>query len=402
MREGSVDAPKAARPKGPVRNVVAFLGPSEIAGEILRSQELFDELSVDARLGNVTAAGPSGETLKDADIAILEVNPDDDRQLEAFRDIVIAHAPNLQVIATCAEVTSKAARSLIQAGAVDVLPQPITQHDLIVGVERALRAIDQRPERQHSHEGQVISVLKAGGGVGATALAAQMALSMQSQDEAAPVVVLDLDLQFGAVGLYLDLPNRRSVVDIMESGSRLDAALFHSVMYKHTSGLNVLSAPKSIVPLETLKPDSAAALIDMARADFQTVIVDLPAVWTSWSYRILQESDVILLVSEPSVGNIRQASRQLAMMRTQGLTDKAIKVVLNRYKKGLFKQVDVSACEAGLGRKIDHVIPNNYGLMSTALNRGLPLSEVQGASALGKAINQLADAVAQEALRQAV
>ncbi len=111
---------------------------------------------------------------------------------------------------------------------------------------------------------------------------------------------------------------------------------------------------------------------------------------------------MILLVTEPSVGNIRQTSRQLTMMRTQGLGDKAVKVVLNRYKKGLFKPVDVSACEAGLGRKIDQVIPNNYVLMSAALNRGLPLSEVQGRSALEKAINQLADAVTQDALRQAV
>lgn len=395
MKERNVNqSPVAQRPRA--TKVLAFLGPSEIGGEVVRSQEMLEDIEIEARLGTVLEAISEAASLGRADIAILQVDPESEAELEAFRDVAVKYASDLHVIATSAGLTAQSTRRLIQVGAIDVLPQPITQQALVIALERASGLAHQRHGAGHREKGFVVSVLKGGGGVGATAIAAQTALALSSGSSGTSTALIDFDIQFGALGLYLDLPGKRSIIDVIESEDRVDAALIKSVMYKHTSGLSILTAPKRVTPLEKITPSAASSVISLTRDQFDYVLVDLPAVWTSWTFRVLQESDLILVVTEPSVGCIRQAERQLAMLRDQNLANVPVEVVLNRYKKGLFRAIDVSACEAGLGRKIDHVIPNNYRLISAALNRGVPLAEIQDGSAIEKAVIKLTESIVRE------
>ena len=62
-----------------------------------------------------------------------------------------------------------------------------------------------------------MALLKAGGGVGATALAVQVAALLAAARRGA-VCLADLDLQFGTAALYLDLPEAVTVTDCLSAG----------------------------------------------------------------------------------------------------------------------------------------------------------------------------------------
>ncbi|HET9161605.1 MAG TPA: hypothetical protein VFN88_13420, partial [Caulobacteraceae bacterium] len=100
-----------------------------------------------------------------------------------------------------ADVTST--RRLMHEGAADVLLDPVSEPALALSLERLLTR-DRHDDGKAG--GEVVAVLKAGGGVGATAVGVQVAALLAQQAGDVPRVCLaDLDLQFGAAAFYLDL-----------------------------------------------------------------------------------------------------------------------------------------------------------------------------------------------------
>ncbi len=122
-------------------------------------------------------------------------------------------------------------------------------------------------------------------------------------------------------------------------------------------------------------------------------MIDLPQAWTSWSAEILKQSDLILLVSEMTVGGIRQTKRQLDSLTIQGLDDSGVKIVMNRFEKGWGKTVNVKESEVALGRSIDYCIDGDYKTVSAAINQGVALSEVRLRSKVEKSIRKMTEAL---------
>jgi pilus assembly protein CpaE len=263
-------------------------------------------------------------------------------------------------------------------GVADFVPQPITRSDLQSALDHAAR-VHRSTATPSDRHGQVISFLKAGGGMGATTLAVQAAcaLAAKAKSKDKSVCLVDLDVQFGTVALYLDLDNRVGVADLLESPERLDSELLSSVIGQHESGVDVLAAPRDMLALDAVTPEFLATTLDKLRREYGTVILDLPPVWTPWSFKAMESSDVIVLVTQLTVAGVRQARRQLDTMQTNGLDGSDVKVVLNRFEKGWGKTVHFKEAEKALGRKFDYFVPNDYKLVSEALNQGVSLSQIK-------------------------
>jgi pilus assembly protein CpaE len=293
------------------------------------------------------------------------------------------------VVLRNADVTTT--RQLIRAGAADVLPAPAGEPALALCLERLLTPSpgDAGPANK---SGEVVAVLKAGGGAGATALTVQASFLL-AQRSPGEVCVADLDLQFGSAGLYMDLPDAITIVDCISSSPGLAETPYASALATHRSRVRLLAAPRDIVPLEALNPDLANAMVRGLRRDFALTLVDLPTAWTAWTNQILQDADRIVLVVRLTVPQIQLAKRQLRMLAAQRLHEKPLTLVCNAMTADQARAVSLKSAERALGRAFDAVVPDDQRLMDAALNQGVELAAVRRGTKLEKAMGRLADSL---------
>ena len=291
---------------------------------------------------------------------------------------------NTLVVLRNADVT--VTRRLMREGAADVIPAPANEAALAVSLDKILGPVSQ--ERPRRAGGQVVAVLKAGGGVGATSLCVQTAAI--AARGGASVCLADLDLQFGAASLYLDMPDAATVSDCMAAGSNLKDIDFAALLGHHRSGINLLAAPRQVTPLEALAPPQTEALLNGLKRSFGLVMLDLPSVWTAWTNRALHSADRIVLVSHLSVPHMHMLDRQIATLHAQGLDDRKLTLVCNALSSDQTALLSIKSAERALGRSFDVVIPEDGRTMNAAINQGVELSTIRRGSKIEKAVEDLA------------
>jgi len=367
-----------------VQKVGVLEGALGGADRLVALAALFPNISFET-IGPVWAEGKSDHF----DILIVAADADrlDDTllrlgaQRSSARVVVALH--NADVVST---------RRLMREGAADVLPAPVSEPALALSLERLLdHGASTAVERRKA--GEIVAVLKAGGGVGATALAvhACAALASRSQDK---VCLADMDLQFGVAGLYLDMPDAVTLADLMATGSALADTPFSTALTTHSSGLKILAGPRELMPLETLAPSHIDGLFDGLRRDFSLTVADLPSVWTAWTNRLLSLADRIVLVTHLSVPHIQRAKRQIQVLATQKLDRLPLILACNAVSPEHQASLPIKTAEKALGRPFDVIIPEDERVMTAAINQGLELSAVRRGTKLEKAIQQLADRIA--------
>jgi pilus assembly protein CpaE len=333
------------------------------------------------------------------EVLLLDLDPSENDHSVALVQRMSRQFPDQPIVVTARDVTVTQVRELMRLGVVDVLPHPWRPEDLIAAFDlatRQRRAPHAAPERR----GRVVSLLKGGRGVGASMLAVEggSLLARTGAASGRRVALLDFDLQFGTCGIYLDLAGQASLADLLASPERLDRSLLQGAMAHHKSGLDVLLSPASIMPMDSVAPNFAAACVEIARQSYDLVIIDLPCVWTAWSYEVLQRSDLMMLVTQLSVASVRHAGRQLETLRAQGLDSIPLKMVLNRHEGGwgLGRSAHVKDAEKALGRAFDHQIADNYRLVSEALNRGVGLAAIERRSRVERDVEAMFNDVAEK------
>lgn len=254
----------------------------------------------------------------------------------------------------------------------------------------AATAKDRRP-------GTVASFLKCGGGAGTTALAVQGACTIAAETnmKQADLCVMDFDIQFGAVGLHLDIDHSTALPDLIGAGDRLDGTMLRGMMARHRTGFDVLPGPATLLPHDMIEPAAIERVLAVARAEYRGVLLDLPQAWTAWTRAALACSDRIALVLQFSVPSLRHAQRQLLILHEEGLDDIPVVVVANRVTSGLFTSGDISRAEAeaALERRIDHIIPADAAAMAACINTGLPLIEVKGGRGLARRMAEIIEII---------
>ena len=258
----------------------------------------------------------------------------------------------------------------------------------------ALRASEKA--RHDTGEARLVTVIKSEGGVGATALRGQLATRFAAEERTRgrEACLIDLDLQFGDAAFQLGLQPSLTLSDLVAAGTRLDGELLRATATAHPSGLQVVAAPIEIQPLDSLSSDHLMTLISVAKAEYGTVFVDLPANWTNWSLSLLARADLILMVTQLSVPSLNRARRQLDLLRSQGLGDIELKLILNRFEKKLFDRLSAKDVERVLGRAPDFTIANDYQTVTEAIERGVPLAEIRRKGPLARDLALLDTGVA--------
>ena len=321
--------------------------------------------------------------------AVVQVDPDSPTSVKRFQKL--AAATKTPLIAAVYEPPLALVRSLVRAGAHDVVPLPLDIAELETSLAPVRDQLAARAQEAEARDARLVSVIKSVGGVGATAVTSQMAIRFAEHEArfGRAACLIDLDVQFGDAAFQLGLRPTLSLADLIDAGTRLDGDLLRATTTEHPSGLKVIASPPEMMPLEALSSEQLIHIVDHAAREFGTVFVDLPANWTNWSLSLLAKSDLVLLVTELSVASLHRAKRQLDLLREQDLQDIDLRVVVNRYEKGLLKTLRPGDVRAALGRDISFTIANEPAVMRPAIDQGVPIAEIKRKSAIAKDIDAL-------------
>jgi pilus assembly protein CpaE len=259
-------------------NVLAMTRSAELGERINPMFAALDGVRAETRIGDLHSVnGELVAALERVDVLLVDIDANDERELRHLGEIIEQRRGRTAILATARDLSAQGVRSLIRQGVDDFIPQPFELPDMEDAIATARAKLQQA--RAGRPSGQVITVTRAKGGMGASTLAAHLALALcekrHRRDSEKQVALLDLDLQFGDLSLMLDLKPSSEMVEIIRDPARLDGALLRASMTQHKSGLLVLPAPSEFVPLDALPVTAVAKLVELARAEFDYVVIDL-------------------------------------------------------------------------------------------------------------------------------
>lgn len=283
-------------------------------------------------------------------------------------------------------------RRLVREGVFDVLPTPVSETALVISLERLLKRFESQAARPRQ-AGQVIAFLKAGGGVGATTIATQLATIFASREKNLRVCLADLDVQSGSAAVYLDLADTVTMRHVAAAGKNVSDLRFAEQLSAHSSGVRVLGDPQEFIPLESLQPALIDNLITALRRDFDLVLLDLPPAWTSWTDSALRQADRIVLVTQLSVPHAHLTRRQLKVLASQRLDVMPLTLVCNGVGGQTASGVSLKAMEKAIGRDFDAVLPEDRKVVAEAINQGVAINAIKRGTKLEKALVALADSI---------
>ncbi len=283
-------------------------------------------------------------------------------------------------------------RDLLASGIHDYLLKPLQPgplRDALVNAQAVFSApkfADASTAKQHIST----AVIGTRGGVGASTLATSLAWLL-SADNKLPTALLDLDIHFGTGALSLDLEPGRGLTDAIENPSRIDGLFIERAMIRANDNLAILSAEAPInAPLMT---DGAAflQLEEEFRHAFEMTVIDLPRNMLINFPQLLNDVNVIVVVTELTLAAARDTIRLLSWLKTN-VVHAQIVVVANKVQAGV-GEISKADFESSIERKIGFSIAYDVKAAANAAKLGQTFCEANRASKASAVIRDIAKVV---------
>jgi len=313
----------------------------------------------------------------DADAVVLYDRRGPVPLVETSRELTVAH-PDQGLVLVVAEDSPDLLRSGMQAGARDVIAEPVGLEQLESSAAAAAawtRALRRRASREADETlglGRVVTVVGAKGGVGTTTIAVHLALAARELGRAS-VCLVDFDLQTGDMRAFLDLPYRRSVVDLAAVANELTARHLHETLYNHGSGIRVLLSPQEGEQAEVVEAAAARNILTAIRTREDLTVIDAGSTLTEASAIAAEMADTVLIVTTPDVVSLRGVGRMCSLWERLRIEPAEAAVLLNRTSRKLEVQPDLARRVVPIPVLSTAVPADFYGL-EPAVNTGLAAS----------------------------
>ena len=311
-----------------------------------------------------------------ASVVIADLDAGDEAELQALENLMTRIGNRPPVVAVTRSFEGNVARRLMQMRVADFLVKPVPPVELVRTCARVANA----PANVETTEAQIFTFLPAVGGAGVTTLAVQTAMLLLNSGPRgkAATCLVDLDFQHGACADYLDIEPRLNLSEIEPRPERLDRQLLEVMLSHHPSGLAVIAAPNRPAEMRSFDPDVVTRLLDLVSSHFDYVVFDMPRTWFSWTDSVLLGSNKLFIVSETTVPGLRHAKQLVEAVRERLGGGPKPQVIINRFEQKWFSPgLRRSDVEQAIGEAFAACIPNHYGLVREAIDRGVPLEEVK-------------------------
>ena len=336
-------------------------------------------------------------------IAVAMDEQDEDNIVMLGEVISQARNNGIKVILIAEDVSPSALHQLLRKGADEFVPYPLPEGELAAAIDR-LRAPEPvyeentptRRANKGNKDGAIIVAHGLAGGTGSTMFAVNLAWELahaaKKGEEPPKVCILDLDLQFGAVGTYLDLPRREAIYELLSDTEAMDDDVFSTALLDFDGKIHVLTSPSEMLPLDLISSDDVTRLIEMARSHFDFVVIDMPSTLVQWSETVLNAAHVYFPLMELDMRSAQNTQRLKRALQAEDLPVEKLRYVLNKAPKSLDLQGKsrVKRLAESLDISIEVQLPDGGKQVMQSCDHGQPLALASAKNPLRKELQKLA------------
>lgn len=339
------------------------------------------------------------------DVILMDINMPDIDGITAT-EIIREQVPHSQIIILTVQADPNYMRRAMLAGARDFLTKPPAVDEMIGAIRRAGDLAHEEREKSKTtytlkpgngnapvgmnRSGKVISVFSPKGGVGKTMLAVNLAVSLQ-RDET-PVVLVDGNMEFGDVMVFVNQKPKNSIVDLAPRADELDPEVIEEVTMLHpASGIKILAGPTRPEHAENVNGDQFSKVLQYLCNFYTYVIVDCASSLTDVTLSAMDLSDLIILVTTQEIPAIKDSRMFLDLLKPLNISRDRLLFVMNKHDKRIgIKPEKVSE---NFKQELKIVIPFEEKVVLPSINRGVPFMLGVKSKSITRSFVSLAEAV---------
>lgn len=341
------------------------------------------------------------------DVLLMDINMPDMDGIAAT-EIIRKVVPFAQIVILSIQNDPNYMRRAMLAGARDFLTKPPTIDELNSAIRRAgTMAHDERnrtpqvsgsttsrtgiarPLGSSGAGGKVITFYSPKGGSGCTTLVTNLAVCLNNEDTS--VVIVDGNLQFGDVAVFLNEQGKFSILDLTPRADELDPDIVNSVTIRHSqSGIKILAAPMKPEQSDLVSGDDFSKVLRYMRNMYSYVIVDTASALQNITASAINNSDLLILITTQDIPSIKNSRLFLDEIDALGFERKRIVFVMNKFDKRI--GITPEKVSENLKQEITAVIPFEERVI-VSVNRGIPFLLVDKSRPLSRAILSLAEVI---------
>jgi pilus assembly protein CpaE len=319
------------------------------------------------------------------DIVLMDINMPGMDGITASERISQA-VPFTQIVMMSVQGEADYLRRSMLAGAREFLIKPFSSDELVSSIRRVHQlgasrrqampvmsptasGASPRAEAAVHHAGKVVTIFSAKGGVGCSTIAVNLAIALQ-QTAAVKVALVDANLQFGDVGVLLNLYASRTIADLAAVGDELDDELVSDVFLPHSSGVKALLAPPRPEVADTVTPALVSEVLKRLQTMFDVILVDTGSILDDVVLNVLDISDKIIVVTTPEIPAIKDAKLFFEVTEALEYERSRIMFILNKADKRI--NIRAEDIEENIKYSIQAQLPIDERAVTTSVNQGVP------------------------------
>lgn len=346
-------------------------------------------------------------------VVLMDINMPDMNGIEATEQIV-KQVPRTQIIILSVQADPDYMRKAMIVGARDFLTKPPNSDELIATIRRMHEAWKARASQisgpavaatgdggstgTGTREGKVITVYSPKGGSGTTTVATNLALALQSGMRNSQVLLIDGDLRFGDVGIFLNIDSAKfTFYDVATGVDALDNEFLSNVLIRMENNLRVLVAPHTPADADAITSEQIKKAIAIFKRLFDYIVVDTASEMTDATLTFVENADRVILLTTPDIPSIAGARKFFEVLQVLGYPEQQVFFAVNRVDKTGITPKDISD---SLKHAVRAQLPfDHYGVL-LSINRGQPLVLNSKASPVSDAIKRLAASMVEDLREQ--
>jgi len=334
------------------------------------------------------------------DVVLMDINMPEMDGITAS-EAISAQAPNVQVVMMSVQGEADYLRRSMLAGAREFLIKPFSGEELVTSIHRvyqfaATRRVVAPPPPSTAapvtpppppRAGKIIAVMGSKGGCGASTIAVNLAVALREESKAR-VALLDANLEFGDVGVLLNLPSSRTIAELVSGKADIDEEVLDGTMAAHSSAIKVLLAPPRPELAELVKVEHLKRILELLDKSYDFIVIDLWKSFQETTVFFLDHADIILLIATPDIPSIKNSKLFFELTDQLGYPPEKTLFILN--KEDGRSSISAKDIEASIKHPIVLTLPKDERTTMIAMNRGTPFVTLQRNLPLSQAIHNLA------------
>ena len=326
------------------------------------------------------------------DVVIVSMSQGDNDALN-LAERIITYRPKNYVILVAEELNVETMQGAMKIGAHNVTtltedPKEFCDYIKTVYNSETLRIRSLTDRQNIAWSSQVITMFSPKAGLGKTTIAVNLATALAEKGK--KVAIIDLNLQFGDVPLFMDLDPKDTIAELVQDSYNPNIDTIRSYMMMHSSGVHVLCAPKSPEYAEVISVERVQGLISLIRAYYDFVIVDTASTFDDVTMTAIEASNTVFFITGLDVSILKNSRVSMNLLDSLQQKEK-LWVIVNRAVE--MNSISLADVEKVLQEPIRAKLPSDYMVAVSALNKGVPFVTGAPGSKLSVAVKDIAKAL---------